>query len=194
MQSLEGFTDFYRLSCGKDKKAVALLNQASLEQFKAIDPEILATEAFRHERLLTIRALIKEGDKALANPVLAARANSLCLNTDAIALRQELKKAGLAEEAFIERLQTLQQNYRQQVYKDLEQDYPLLKQYKTLEDKRVKLTGFAAEEADKRLLKLSKAILADKPLQARLTKELPILAGRIKGLEKTLGKERGMDR
>lgn len=194
MQSLAGFTDFYRLSCGKDKKAVALLNQASLKQFKAIDPEVLATEALRHEKLLTIRALIKEGDKALANPELASRANSLCLNADAIAMRQELKKAGLAEEVFIERLQTLQQNYRQQVYKDLEQDYPLLKQYKTLEDKRVKLTGFAAEQADKTLLRLSKAILADKPLQARLTKDLPILSGRIQGLVHNLGKELGMDR
>lgn len=194
MESLAGFSDFYRLSCGRDKKAVALMNHPSLEQFKVIDPEVLATEALRHEKLLTIRALIKEGDKVLANPTLAERANSLCLTADVIALRQELKKVGLAEDVFSQRLQTLQQNYRQQVYKDLEQDYPLLKQYKALEDKRAKLTGFAAEQADKTLLRLGKIILSDKPLQARLTKDLPILARRIKGLEKTLGKEQGIER
>lgn len=170
------------------------MNHPSLEKFITIDPEVLDTEALRHEKALTIRALLKEGDKALNNLTLAERANSLCMNTDVIALRQELKKARLDEEEFIARLQILQQNYRQQVYKDLEQDYPLIKQYKALESKRAKLSGFAAEEADQVLLRLSQAILADKTLQLRLTKDLPILASRLQGLVKTLGRVRGIDR
>ena len=59
---------------------------------------------------------------------------------------------------------------------------------------RAKLTGFAVEEADKTLLRLSKAILADKPLQLILTQELPILAKRIQGLVHAFEKELGIDR
>ena len=85
LESLPGFADFYALSCGRDKKALSLLNHPSLEKFKAIDPDVLATEALLHEKVLSIRALIKEGDKALSNPTFPSRANALCPNADAIA-------------------------------------------------------------------------------------------------------------
>ncbi|MGX8784354.1 Ti-type conjugative transfer relaxase TraA [Legionella pneumophila] len=70
-------------------------------------------------------------------------------------------------------------NLKEDLYKDLQKNYPALAEYQKLLDKRKNLTGYFAEKADKQINTYACELVIDKQLMNNLNSYLPRVAEKI---------------
>ncbi|MFO2756778.1 Ti-type conjugative transfer relaxase TraA [Legionella pneumophila serogroup 1] len=70
-------------------------------------------------------------------------------------------------------------NLKEDLYKDLQKNYPALAEYQKLLDKRKNLTGYFAEKADKQIKTYACELVIDKQLMNNLNSYLPRVAEKI---------------
>ncbi|HAU2256033.1 TPA: Ti-type conjugative transfer relaxase TraA [Legionella pneumophila] len=70
-------------------------------------------------------------------------------------------------------------NSKEDVYRELQKNYPALAEYQKLLDKRKNLTGYFAEKVDKQINAYASKLLKNKPLMNNLNSNLPRIAEKI---------------
>ncbi|WP_172458199.1 Ti-type conjugative transfer relaxase TraA [Legionella quinlivanii] len=186
MSNLKGYDDFYKLACARDKKASDIKphivpGQLAKINLKQIDVSKLSKEVSRYETVKAIRAVIRSPSNLMSDHELCKYAQTVSLANDRLCISQELRKAHMSESTFKERLQSLQQSYRQTVYKALKTEYPLLQQYDELVSARKKLTGSQMEQSDKGILLIVQRIFSNRLLIKKIEQELPNFFNTIQG-------------
>ncbi|HGU7213413.1 TPA: AAA family ATPase [Legionella pneumophila] len=195
---LEEFNVLYEQSIKRDKKAYELWTKhhEDLCDVKQIsfDKDALQKASERHERYLVIKEIIERSSSDPITDDLMKRAGRIDLEKDAVHVIQLAKQYQKPVKELIENVELVQKAHRQQLFKSLASEYPVLVEYDKLYKERSQSTGFRAEQLDKLLLGKAREISKDNKLVAQLKRDLPkfaqSLALRVKNHDLGLDKER----
>ncbi len=203
ISELNGFDDFYKLSCARDKKAAHLLklDEKLLGglQMKHFESEKLQEEASRFDALSSIKTALRLQDIAPAcHSELSRKLSTMDMEAqeNQVAIKQLAKQKIRGAGDIVQVIESYQKHYRANLLKELKTQHPALDDYVKLTQARQKAAAtFEAEKIDKKLSSLAKTIASDKSLSVQIRQFLPKLRNHLnQSIQRGLDRERGIER
>lgn len=203
VSELNGFDYFYKLSCGRDKKAADLLKMDSEllagVHMKNFNIEKLKEESARHEALSSVKTVLRLKDIDPArHPELSRKLSTMDMETqeNQVLIKQLAKQKNRGAGDMVHIIESYQKHYRTNLLNELKKQSPALDEYIKLTQARQKTAStFEAEKIDKKLSSLAKNIASDQSLSAQIRQHLPKLRNHLnQSIQRGLDRERGIER